>query len=661
MLSAFCHAQEVDSMRSVSLDSVVVSARRNTSGMAQRADGMLVWKMQNLLDMPKILGNADPIHFAQMLPGIQTNTEFRCGINIEGCDNTHNVVEIGGVPVYNASHLLGFFSVFNASHYQTMNVAKTPLSAANAARIGGTLSFEPFYVAPDSTQGEASVGLISSQATVRTRLGSRTHCTFSLRASYLNLLYSRWLRADDNNINYFFYDANLTLVHRFSDTDALAFDAYAGTDNAKIMASDYLATMKAQWGNVMGALHWLHDKGSFHMRHTVYATAYSNRFRLEMQEMKAKLPSAIADVGYRADLRWQQWKAGGAFAVHRVQPQAAESYGDYGLNASSQKRRTAVEGAVYVDYALPLGTCFSVDAGIRGSLFRSGSSTFAAADPSVFVHYDNNRGIRLRAGYFLRHQYMYLTGFSDAGLPSNFWMPADADNRPQWAHGATLGGSLSTADRRWQLSADLFYRRLYNQTEYAGNILDVVATNYDLNSTLLRGNGENYGASVMLQKSSGRLTGWMSYTYTRARRTFSQGTTRGTYPASHERPHELNVVAAYNPWHHFGFGATLVWASGTPFTAPVSVNMLNGNIVAKYGKHNANRYADYVRLDLSANYKWTSRRGTEHGFNLSVCNVTAHKNELFYRLRISKKNEYAYRPMYFVLPVMPSVSYYCKF
>ena len=174
MLSAFCHAQEVDSMRSVSLDSVVVSARRNTSGMAQRADGMLVWKMQNLLDMPKILGNADPIHFAQMLPGIQTNTEFRCGINIEGCDNTHNVVEIGGVPVYNASHLLGLFSVFNASHYQTMNVAKTPLNAANAARIGGTLSFEPFYVAPDSTQGEASVGLISSQATVRTRLGSRT-------------------------------------------------------------------------------------------------------------------------------------------------------------------------------------------------------------------------------------------------------------------------------------------------------------------------------------------------------------------------------------------------------------------------------------------------------------------------------------------------------
>ena len=349
MLSAFCHAQEVDSMRSVSLDSVVVSARRNTSGMAQRADGTLVWKMQNLLDMPKILGNADPIHFAQMLPGIQTNTEFRCGINIEGCDNTHNVVEIGGVPVYNASHLLGFFSVFNASHYQAMNVAKTPLNAANAARIGGTLSFEPFYVAPDSTHGEASVGLISSQATVRTRLGSRTHCTFSLRASYLNLLYGRWLRADNNDINYFFYDANLTLVHRFSDTDALAFDAYAGTDNAKITESGYLATMMARWGNVMGALHWLHDNGCLHMRHTVYATAYSNRFRLEMQEMKAKLPSAIADVGYRADLRWRQWKTGGAFAVHRVQPQAAESYGDYGLNVSSQKRRTAVEGAVYVD------------------------------------------------------------------------------------------------------------------------------------------------------------------------------------------------------------------------------------------------------------------------------------------------------------------------
>ena len=129
-------------MRSVSLDSVVVSARRNTSGMAQRTDGMMVWQMKSLMDMPKILGNADPMHFAQMLPGVQTNTEFRCGTNIEGCDNSHNVVELGGVPVYNASHLLGMFSVFNASHYSTMNVAKTPVGASSAARIGGTLSFD---------------------------------------------------------------------------------------------------------------------------------------------------------------------------------------------------------------------------------------------------------------------------------------------------------------------------------------------------------------------------------------------------------------------------------------------------------------------------------------------------------------------------------------
>ena len=107
------------------------------------------------------------------------------------------------MPVYNASHLLGMFSVFNASHYSTMNVAKTPVGASSAARIGGTLSFDPFYEAPSSTTGEASVGLVSSQATVRSRLGRNTHATFSLRASYINLLYGHWLRADDNDINYF--------------------------------------------------------------------------------------------------------------------------------------------------------------------------------------------------------------------------------------------------------------------------------------------------------------------------------------------------------------------------------------------------------------------------------------------------------------------------
>lgn len=648
-------------MRSVSLDSVVVRARRNTSGMAQRADGKMVWQMRQLMDMPKTFGNADPMHFAQMLPGVQTNTEFRCGTNIEGCDNSHNVVELGGVPVYNASHLLGMFSVFNASHYSTMNVSKTPVGASSAARIGGTLSFEPFYEAPEQTTGEASVGLVSSQATVRTRLGKSTHAAFSLRASYINLLYAHWLRADDNDISYFFYDANLTLVHRFSDTDALAFDAYAGTDAAKITESGYLATMRARWGNLTGALHWLHDAGRLHMRHTIYATAYANRFRLEMQEVKAKMPSSIADWGYRADLQWAKWKWGGAFALHRIQPQGVRSYGDYELNSTSLRRKTALEASLYANYTQSLGGFFRVDAGVRGSLFGCGGSQFAAADPTLYVYYDNNRGVRLRAGYFLRHQYLFLTGFSDAGLPSEFWMPADADNRPQFAHGATLGATIQLAENRWQLSADIFFRRLYNQTEYAGNIIDIVASDYNLNSTLLRGDGRNYGASVMVQKSSGKLTGWMSYTFTKARRTFKGDGMHGNYPASHERPHELNMVATYAPWRHFDFGATLVWASGTPFTAPASVNIINGNIVAKYGRHNANRYADYVRLDLSANYKWKSRGGTEHGFNLSVCNATAHKNELFYRLRISKKNEYAYRPMYFVLPVLPSVSYYCRF
>lgn len=661
ILSSFCHAQEQDSMRSVSLDSVVVSARRNTSGMAQRTDGMMVWQMKSLMDMPKILGNADPMHFAQMLPGVQTNTEFRCGTNIEGCDNSHNVVELGGVPVYNASHLLGMFSVFNASHYSTMNVAKTPVGASSAARIGGTLSFEPFYEAPSSTTGEASVGLVSSQVTVRSRLGRNTHATLSLRASYINLLYGHWLRADDNDINYFFYDANLTLVHRFSASDALAFDAYAGTDNAKITDPGYFATMRARWGNIMGALHWLHDAGLWHMRHTIYATSYANMFRLEMEEMKAKLPSSIADVGWRSDLRWLKWEAGGAFALHRIKPQGVESYGDYELNSTPMLRTTSLEASLYADYTQPLGDFFSVDAGVRASLFSCGGSQFAAADPTLYVYYDNNRGVRLRAGYFLRHQYLFLTGFSDAGLPSEFWMPADADNHPQFAHGGMLGATVRLAENRWQLSADLFFRRLYNQTEYSGNIIDIVATEYDLNSTLLRGSGRNYGASVMVQKSSGKLTGWMSYTYTKARRTFNADRMRGSYPASHERPHELNMVATYAPWRHFDFCATLVWASGTPFTAPVSVNIINGNIMAKYGRHNANRYADYMRLDLSANYKWTSPGGTEHGFNLSVCNATAHKNELFYRLRISTKNEYAYRPMYFVLPVLPSVSYYCRF
>jgi outer membrane receptor protein involved in Fe transport len=165
----------------------------------------------------------------------------------------------------------------------------------------------------------------------------------------------------------------------------------------------------------------------------------------------------------------------------------------------------------------------------------------------------------------------------------------------------------------------------------------------------------------MFNKCNGPLTGWISYTYTHATRTFSAIKQTGHYPASHERPHELNAVATYTLNRHWSFGATFVYASGTPFTAPVSISLIDNNLMMKYGEYNSSRLKPYHRLDLSANYKWQSRRCREQGINLSLYNAIAQENELFYYIKTRDDGSFAYRPVTFMLRILPSISYFCKF
>lgn len=647
--------------QSVLLDSVVVSAKRHTAALKQAMPGTYSWNMQQLDFLPKIFGNADPIHYTQMLPGIQTNSEYRSGINIDGCDNSHNAVTLSGVPVYNVGHLLGFFSIFNGTHFKSMNIKRSATGGEYPNRIGGTLDMIPFFNDADSLEGEFSVGLISSQGTIRTPINKRTSATISLRGSYMNLLYGNWLKTDEAQINYSFLDANISIVHKLDEQNRLAVDLYYGLDNAKFSESHYLANIKARWGNNMGAVHWLHNAQGWNTHATLYTTDYHNRFSLQMEESQGNMPSSITDLGLNIATTKNKLSFGGNATIHLIKPQTIYANNYYADISSVCNRQKATEASVYANWKQPLTASLNIDAGTRFTLWHIGNNNFKSINPSLTLQYDNNHGLKMSAGWFMRHQYLFQTGFSDAGLPTEFWMSADKENKPQYCNGFSAGVSMYLFRRVLQLSADVFYRRLYNQIEYSGSLLDCLNASYTLNDYLLHGNGRNIGFNIMIQKCAGAITGWISYTFTKARRTFNEEGHDATYPANHERPHELNAVMAWSPGRHWTLGATLVFASGTPFTAPVSASLLNGNIIANYGRHNANRLGGYGRTDLSVSYKWKTRHVKEHGVNISIYNATAHRNDLFYRIRTKKDGSFALRPVTFMVDVLPSVSYYCKF
>lgn len=650
--------QGAGDVRSITFDTITVYGHRHTTSLTSGRDGTLAVDMGLMDDLPKILGNADPIHYSQMLPGVQTNAEYQSGIHIQGGESSHNSIEAGGVPIYNVNHLLGFFSTFNAAHYRSLRLCKS-MTATGCNRLGGTLSMTPDTTLSVKTGGEYSVGLISSQGTFRFPLGGRTSLKVSARLSYLDLLYKQWLTIDGSSIEYSFYDANATLVHAFNSRDKLVADFYIGSDDGAFFDGGYLASMKARWGNVMGSLCWLREGDAATTRHTLYATSYHNDFSLDMSSMSFRLPSGITDVGYKWLTESGRWNVGADLSLRFIRPQSVEQQGALSLDNVPADRQRPFEGTLHGSYALPLACGISAVAGARATLFAMGGAHFYAVDPSVRLTLDRET-VQASMGYAVRHQYIFQTGFSDAGLPTEFWTAANATHRPQYAHGPDISLSAYLFGRRYRITADAFCKWLYNQMEYRGSILDYANTVYDFDRTVVHGRGYNWGWSVMLNKCTGRLNGWVCYSYTAARRHFAGKSMDGWYHASHERPHELNLVATYALSRHWNVCATFTGASGTPFTAPSSLSLVNGSIVSQYAPYNSNRLKPYMRLDLSANYKWRTRGGRECGVNLSLYNATGRGNDLFYRVKVNRKNEFAYRPVSFVVNILPSVSYFCK-
>lgn len=653
-------AQDSVNIRSILLDSLVVKGNRYSSPIKETGDGAILWDMGKMDDLPKILGNADPVHYTQMLPGIGTNAEYQSGIHVQGCDNSHNYVSLNGVPIYNVNHLLGFFSIFNASHFSTLNIRKSLYRASTANRLGGGLEMQASEEIPVKTNGEVVVGLISSQGTVRLPLTNQTALTVSLRGAYLNMLYGSWLKADETQTRYSFSDCNVTLCHHADERNTISVDFYMGGDDGGFSESGYLSDTKLKWGNLMGAVHWLHKGNGFDIRQSVYTTYYHNKFHLSMQELSYRLPSSIMDVGYKGNVSLGRWNMGVETFWHNIQPQYLDTDNTFNISNGDTERQKSMESSAFLEYTLPLRSGLSMTMGARASLYNVDGSAFGSVDPSLSILYDD-KTFMLSASCYLRHQYLFQTGFSSSGLPTEFWVSSGSIHRPQYAYGGAVAASSYLLRRRYRLSAEVFYKRLYHQVEYQGNILDLVNTEYNLDNCLIHGNGSNCGFSVMLNKCSGNLKGWIAYSYTYARRRFAELADNRKYPASHERPHEINSLVTYRLPGHWSFGGTVVFASGTPFTAPLSMELVNGNIVSQYGPFNGNRLKPYFRLDASVNYKWKSRRGNENGINLSLYNVTCRRNDLFYRIKMKVNKSFAYRPLSFVLPILPSISYFCKF
>ena len=666
-------AEMTDTLNHYGLQAVEIRGKRLRSQLRE-IEGTSIISMSLMDEMPHILGNADPLHYAQLLPGVQTNSEYDAGLHIQGCDNSHNYVSLGGAPVYNAAHLLGFFSIFNAGHFTEMSLLKSPVSASFPNRLGGRVDMlTPTWLAAEDSlwtgavHGELSVGPMSSQGTLRLPVGKRSLLLLSARAAYLNLLYSKWLEVDGDEVKYDFSDYNLSYITQLDDANVLKIEGYWGYDNMKIGQASYGLQGKLKWDNTMAALHWysrskdgLNEGGKdWLMEQMVYYSRYANRLNVGEYSFQVGMRSFIFDLGYKGNFSWGRWRMGAEVVRHQLLPQDIGITGNLANYQTDAHHQLATEASVYLQYCQPLGENLLMELGARVSGYHCQKS-FYRVMPHLKFNYDLSPSAKLNLNLGIRNQYLFQTGFSSAGLPTEFWFAADQNHRPQYACHAALQGEFWFAEKEYRLSVETYYKWLMNQIENNSNMFDILFSSYSFDGSLLHGKGYNYGLNLLLEKRRGKLTGWLSGSLGRAMRKFDGEQYQGWFPAGHERIYELNAVATYRINRRVSLGSTYVLASGTPYTKVNYAYLMSGNLVTEYGPHNGSRVKPYMRLDLSVSYDFATKGSVRSGINFSLYNVTMHGNDLFYRIKVYD-NHVRYNAFKFLMPIMPSINYYCKF
>lgn len=640
------------------LEDVYLTGTVNKSGMKVYNGIQTRISSELIKSMPMSFGSADPLNVLSFQPGIQTVSEYQSGIHICGGEDSHNYISIGESPVFNAKHLMGLFSVFNATHYSGVFVSKTPDFSSN--RIGGIVRMELPDTTSKSVCGDFSIGLMALQGTLGLKLSDKVWAIISARQSYMNLVYGRWMKLDENPLSYTFGDYNATLNIIPSRNDQLKLNFYLGWDKVGMKVNEIGSDISSIWGNALASIEWNHESSKCSIRNTLYFSGYLSRVNLFQTDLDLYFPNHIESFGYKGKLTLDNFSFWANSAYYDVIPQTPYIKNAIFSNNPELDRQKGLELSIGADYHLLHVNDLSIKLGLKGDTFLSNEKQwYFGVSPLAYLSYDFHRygKVTCSAGY--GNQYLFHTSMSNAGIPVDFYFLTGKHSEPQSSIWINAGYSAELLGGAFILSADLHFKSLFNQVEYMGTLFDFITASYNLDDFLLKGKGLNYGGSIMLQKVSGQLTGWISYSYGRALRTFDSPEYPGIYPAYHDKPHEIDFVCVWrkNRWN---VSSTFVYTSGSPFTAPESLYINSGSIITKYGDYNACRMRPYIRMDMSVGFALMKNKHQEGTIFLSVYNIMARKNDVMYRL-VANDDSFAFRPMSFMLKIIPSISYCHKF
>ena len=665
-----------------------------------------------LKSLPMFLGEVDLLKVLQLMPGIQSGGEGTSGLYVRGGGPDQNLILLDGVPVYNASHLFGFFSVFNTDAINNVELLKGGFPARYGGRTSSVVDIQMKEGNNQEFHGEGAIGLISARLTLEGPIRKdKTSFIVSGRRTYADLftqpIINKINEGNDNKVTtgYYFYDLTAKVNHRFSNKDRLFLSAYMGSDKFHLedtyqsrynTNSGYTSKSGINWGNITSALRWNHiftnrlfgnstltysrfrfnTIHSFNERYNQQSEFYEMDYYSSIEDLSAQIafdyhPSPNHYIRFGASSIRHAFKPGVSGISQRASSQERTNSIDTIIGAPHV---SAYEWGVYAEDDFRVTDRLKVNAGVHWSGFAVRSNFYSYLQPRLSARYLVGWESAVKASYSRMVQYVHLLTNSGISLPTDLWVPTTDQLKPQISDQIAWGISKNFR-QKYEVSIEAYYKKMNRVLEYKEG-----ASYFDLDGSwenkVLQGEGESYGLEVFGEKKTGKLTGWIGYTLSWTNRTFELLNNGKTFPYKYDRRHDVSIVSIYRPSSKIELSGTWVFGSGNAITIPTASFRAQNPFIPQgspinskvYGGRNEYRMDSYHRLDLSISFIRQVRWG-ESRWSFGVYNTYCRRNPYYidvvtteqYNPTSGKTEQKSEFTQYSLFPIIPSISYHFKF
>lgn len=686
------------------LDEVVVTDRRNITEIKKPQMSVNRLSAEQIKRIPAVLGETDPLKSLLQLPGVTNAGEASSGFNVRGGAADQNLILLDGSPMFSDSHLFGFFSVFNADAISDMELYKGGIPSRFGGRVSSVLDVHQKNGDYQDFHMNGGIGLISSRLLAEGPLAKgKGSFLVAGRSSYAHL----FLKLTDNNNSAYFYDLNTRLNYRFNENNTLFLSGYFGRDIFDIGDS-----FSSSYGNTMLNLRWKHDF-SDNLSSDLSMIYSDYRFGLNLNSQDFQWDNAIETYSAKYDLRHYLSDSfslhyGGHATYYNFNPGTLKPDGeDSGINFEQLDKKYALEPAFYIDAEHTISEKLSVRYGLRYSMFyRYGQqdinvyeddravvfnpdfriyekgipvsathygsgetiASFDNLEPRIGISYALNDNTSIKASYNRMSQYLHLLSNTQSPTPINIWTPSGPFTEPQLLDQVALGFFKNFRDDAYSLETEVFYKKVKNRIDYIDGA-DLIANN-DIEQVILNGKARSYGLEVLLRKNTGRLTGWIAYTLSRAEQQTPGRTPEETginngdwYLSPYDKLHNLSVTGGYELNNKWSLGGSFTFQTGQPYTYPKGQYEIGGIRVPNYTSRNEDRLPSYHHLDVSATYtpKPKKKKGWQGEWVFSIYNLYSRKNSASVSFRPNEDTGVNEAVRLSIFGIIPSVTYNFKF